>query len=393
MSRTPGTVFAILALLALASFSFFAFARGSRSKPARVEPVGPFEILTHEIRYTTGWNEGRLRRATTEVYSINYKGRPFTFVGKAGLFTDEEAEYERMNAVITFPSPVPALVVNVGDPNNRSFYYLVREIDGKPVAQLSGESSGEVAADFLDAVPGAVPTERQLAVHRAHREGGRFLLLGSYTVLDTSTLEARSAQPSSFVSPAPNTLPITMSPDRNSFVRAGFGDQELRLAVYDFVDGNTYSLSIDRESMRYSVVEEIDAAWIDHHFEWKRAEGEHDRLQRREGFVPLPHKGRLTTDPYDWYREYRIQPVKAEAQGIIVAFLTEEMGGELLPRRQYSSSDEVRIDGRMVSVMFSDDHVGIWMERGSDTSLVETIGRRIDEELTSGRWGELFVSE
>src|SRR5262245_8996616 len=102
------------------------------------EALGPFELVTHTHRYLTGYNEGELRLATTESYSLRHAGKPFTFVGRAGMDGETTATYTRVNALVTFPSPEPVVVVNVGDPNNTSFYYLVRERGGDAVAEYLG---------------------------------------------------------------------------------------------------------------------------------------------------------------------------------------------------------------------------------------------------------------
>lgn len=380
--------FSIIALVALLSVAMLAYARPFGKKPSRVEPVGSFEILTYETGVTRGWNEGRLRRDVTETYAIRHRGKPYRFVGKAGLFRDEEREYDEMNSVITFPSPEPVIVVNVGDPNNRSFFYLLREVDGRATATLLGETSGNISADWLDPAPGTAPSERELALHRAHREGGRLLLLGNFTVLDTETLASWQVTPT--MSPALHRPPLALSPDRRSFVRAS-ADQVFALLVYDFIGGEAYSLPIDRSVMRYNVREEVDAVWVAHHFEWKRNEAGHDRLVRRESFEPLPRKGTLKVDPSDGYRSYRIQPVSSEMQEVVVSYLEQTMNGARQPRGQYSTSDQVLVGGRMINVMHSGDYVGLWMDRGSDSTFVEEIARAIDKELAAGRWSEHFT--
>jgi hypothetical protein len=41
--------------------------------------------------------------------------------------------------------------------------------------------------------------------------------------------------------------------------------------------------------------------------------------------------------------------------------------------------------------MNSDDYVGIWMDRGVDSKLVEEIGKKFDEALKTGRYDGLFT--
>jgi hypothetical protein len=301
------------------------------------------------------------------------------------MFGDQTVRYERVNSAITFPTAEPAFVVNVGDPNNSSFYYLLRERDGKAEATYLGDSHGGVSADWLDAPAGA--PYRNLTLHRGRLEGGRLLLLGEYCVLDTETLESYRFEQHRGASLSQFKLPLALSPDRRSFVRLAYDDENAEtLVVFDFVDGRSYTLPIDRSLMRFGTPEEIDAVWLDHYFEWTS-----DGLATRKNVAPLPYRGRLTVDPNDGYREYRVQPVAPEMAERMVAFLRRDFGAELLPREQYQSSDTLRIGDRKVHVFSSDTHVGVFMDRGTDSTLVEEIARRFDVALRTGDYDELFL--
>ena len=122
----------------------------AQTTPDTFESVGNFEIVTHTIHFKTGWNEGRIRNATTEAYSLRFRGEPLTIEGKAGMWGDKTMVYDRVDAVITFAASEPAIIVNVGDPNNSSFYYLVRDRDDRPLVEYLGDSSGGVSAGWLD---------------------------------------------------------------------------------------------------------------------------------------------------------------------------------------------------------------------------------------------------
>jgi hypothetical protein len=360
--------------------------------PDRVEPVGPFAVVTHTTSYLAGWNEGQLRRATTEHYALRYRDRPFAFEGKAGLFRDTTQRYTTVNAVITFPAAEPVLLVNVGDPNNRSFFYLVREVGGAARAELVGEGAGGVAVDWLTPVPNDSGA-RQIAVHRKRLlPGGRWLLVGDGAVLDTRTLAAHAITAPPGVSLNTFARPIAISPDERSVVRFGYlGDDAPAFAVTDFTIDSSYALPIDRATMRYGEWEELDAAWLDHHFSWQRTAGGHDRLARRPAFAPLPYRGRLSVDQSDGYREYQLLPVKPAMREQLAAFLVAEMQGERFPADANAIADSVRVQGRTVHVLFADEHVGVFMARGSDTRLVAEIARRFDAALRGGAYDRYFL--
>ncbi len=273
MPLTIGLI--VLAVVVLAVGALWLRWRANRI-PDRIETFGPFEVVTHTSRYMTGWNTGSLGTATSEHYSLRFHGQAFAFDGKAGLFGDETKHYEAFNAIITFPSPEPAVVVNVGDPNNSSFFYLVREEGGEPVARYVGDSTGGVSAGWLDPPADDVPREKSKVLHRGHFEGGRWLLLGELAVLDTASLKTHALQPAEDFSVNDFKPAIAMSPTSAtgaSFARFGYSIHAApgkpMLAVFEIEDGTSYTLPIDRGRMRYNEWVEIDAAWLDHHFEWK----------------------------------------------------------------------------------------------------------------------------
>src|SRR5215207_3591162 len=101
MKRSLAVLLAV-ALVAIASAGVFLYRRFGPI-PDRAQALGPFEIVTHFTRYTYGWNEGRLRRGVTEHYSLRWRGEPFAFDGRGGMFGDTTVRYRAVNAVITFP--------------------------------------------------------------------------------------------------------------------------------------------------------------------------------------------------------------------------------------------------------------------------------------------------
>jgi hypothetical protein len=376
-----------------------AWLRWFRPIPDSAQGLGPFEIVTHYTRYTYGWNEGQLRRGVTEHYSLRWRGKPFTFQGPGGMFGDSTEEYGAVNAIVTFPSPEPAAVVNAGDPNNSSHYFLVREVGGRARAEYLGPSSGNVSADWLDP-PADSAGQRDLAVHRKHLEGGRWLLLGEQTVLDTRTLKWYRVEHHPNAYPHPSRAAIAMSPDGHSFARlaSGASPQNAPLVlVHDFTAGASYALPVERGTMRYVDLEEIDAAWLAHHFEWKAAEGGRQRLEPRAGAEPLPFHGRLTADPYDGARSYHLAPVKAEMRDTLAAFIAREMGAERV-RSPYPETETVKIGESEIHVMWhgadipgEDSYASVSMNLGADTAPVAEIARRFDAALRTGRYDALFV--
>jgi hypothetical protein len=184
-----------------------------------------------------------------------------------------------------------------------------------------------------------------------------------------------------------------MSPDGGSFVRYGCAMDSSNapmLAVFEVEGGAAYTLPIDAARMRFNDWAEIDAAWLDHHFEWRKAEDGRLRLSKRESFKPLPYHGSFRHDPLDGYREYNLQPVKPEMRDRVIAFLESEYGAKILPREPNSPSDSFMIGQDKVNVMLYKDSVGIWKDRGTDSRLVEDIAKRFDRVLATGELDGLF---
>ncbi|MBX3015108.1 MAG: hypothetical protein KF832_26555 [Caldilineaceae bacterium] len=373
--------------------------------PPQVETVGNFELLTYR---SENWGN---------YYQLRYQGELFTFPGRAGIFGDDAATYQTFNAVITFTQPVsntgPVFVVNVGDPNNSSFFYLVREVAGQAAARYLGPASGNVAADWLDVPPMDPTATRDLTLRRGQLEGGRWLLLGDNCVLDVQTLTAYPFETYPLHDGADASLnqfklPLGLSPDQQSLVR--LGSREIRdaetgdfrgwaavLMVYNFVDGTSYTLPIDRARMRYAAVELIDAAWLDHHFTWQPTAGAPDRLVQRPNFSRLPYTGRLTGTADS--REYRIVPVKAELLDQMVSFLEENFAATQLEVSRYDTSTYIdfQIGEEKITVSYADDsysepQLSLWAAEGSD-QLIATIGQRFDEVLRTGVYDEFFLGD
>jgi hypothetical protein len=363
------------------------------SNPDRAETVGSFEIVTHSRRNKSG--EG-----TTEHFSVRWKGEELTFTGTQGMFGHGPRTYRAANAVVTFPTPQPAFVVNVGDPLTGTFFFLVREVGGRAKAEPLGPDE-LIFADWIDPPRGDTVTVREYPMRRTHLAGGTLLLLGRWIVLDTRTLRSYGLRPHGGAQPISVVPPGTLSPDRRSFARPASGpDRAPLLLVHTYAAGVSYTLPIDRRVMRFTDLGEIDRGWLDHHFQWRSVDGGPERLVPREGVAPLPyHVRRYLKDDTP---SFEILPVKPEMKDTLIAFLQREMDAVVLfrdePRAPGERSDaSLRIEEEVVFVRFlspwsagGDPRVVVLAQTGAAPDLVTRIADRFDAELRTGRHDALF---
>jgi hypothetical protein len=113
----------------------------------------------------------------------------------------------------------------------------------------------------------------------------------------------------------------------------------------------------------------------------------------RPTFTPIAWRGTLTDD-YTGYREYRVAPATAALRPALIDFLVSEFQAERVPAEPDAFSHEVLIKGATVHISYAERerHVGVWMDRGTDSQLVATIAERFDAALATGRYDHLFGS-
>ena len=365
--------------------------------PDRTETVGTFEIVTHSTRVAEGTGEDSVR----EHFSVRWRGEEFAFVGAAGLSGARGRTYRTVNAIITFPTPRPAFVVNVGDPATGSFFFLVREVGGQAKAEPLGSGSEAIHADWIDPPPGDTGTAREYPMRRQHMAGGTLLLLGYWTVLDTRTLRSYGLRPHGGAKPVSFMLPSFLSPDRRSFARPALGpEQEALLLVHDYAAGVSYTLPLDRRTMRFSDLGQIDRAWVDHYFQWRGVDGGPERLVPREGVAPLPYRVLRSPGDEDEGPSFMVIPVKAEMKDTMIAFLQREMDAipmDTVPAEPgWSPPTPLRLGEVTVYVKYLPEATGgnprlaVSAHAAHPTRIAEEIADRFDAELKTGRHDALF---
>ena len=370
---------------------------------ARTERIGPFEVRSHVRSYTTGWNEGRLRRRKTTHYSVHFRGQMISFEGPLNNYSGETVVYgKRVNAVLSFAVQPQTLVINVGDGNNSSYYYLLREVDDRVQVELLTEDRRGVTWAVLDAPRRA--GKREFVVRRQHYQSGSLLQLEDETVLDLQGLnvhrftEARDPGVNHFAEP------LGAAPDRRSALHISFAERgRYQLLITDFVADQLQRVEIDRARMRFLHWHQIDQAWVDHHYQWLPDQLGRLRLQARADFTPLPYRGQLRRGVMD-YPGYELLPVRPSIHPVLLEFLAERFRAESMPfdkeaenralsEPEAATERNLRIGDEVINLRFSGYSVAtltLRSEHASGDALIPQLAQAIDAELASGRWDRHF---
>ena len=384
-----------VALLIVAAVVAFYFSRGAQARTLRIaettESFGPFELVTR----------GNALAGTD--YALHYRGVPFEFVGKSGMFGDKTARYKTFNAVFTFASGTPAILVNVGDPNNDSFFYLLRDIDGKAEAQFVGEANGVVTANWIDPPAANISNVWDARAHRGRLSGGRWLLVGKFTAIDTQNFRVYPlARVRTAEDPSPNEwMPvIAMSPDQLSFVRYGsvqrIVDNRIQnedvMIVNELTTERWYMVPIRRSIERYNnYIDDVNAAWLNYYFTWRTEPGKPARMIARTDVKPRAYIGHRPYKPSDpSYPVYRLTSVSTTMRGVFLEYLERVEGGKRRPDSP-GGSTSVTIAGATVYLTPQYDWLDLWIEGDKKTSLIYDIGDRFDALLATGAYDKFFL--
>ncbi|MBD8527902.1 hypothetical protein [Pseudomarimonas arenosa] len=369
------------------------------------EQLGPFKLLARKTGYISGWNEGRLQRREAVSYELYHGGKKLRFSADESGVTRELGSL--LNRVLSFSTPTPALVVNVGDPNNTSYYYLVSESNGLLETRLLTRiSGGDLTIAALDRPVENLSREQMGYTARLHFSRAQLFALGAYSVFDARSLRNfelnRIEHDEIYRYPI---LPLGAAPDRLSMVRLAVDPrQRFYLEEIDLLNTTVRHHAIDRLQMRFANPLQVDAAWFDHHFTWRPADSDRFRLSVRTGFLPLPYRAELSLgDPerpsYSW------APVRPEFYLRLIDHLEREFKAQPQPfdvTKQQAALDgqdyfsrDWRVGDRRTSLSIGDSqgrYVALSAPFGAPVSpqTLAEIAASIDQRLASGDWDALF---
>lgn len=366
------------------------------SQPLRTEAFGPFEVTTiaHSLGQVTYSGQPSTWTADAE-FRIRHRGQPVV-ISHAADAGSAVTQVERATAVAAVRGPTPALMVQVEGERGAGSCYLVVSTASALRIERVGTCGPTLQLSPLTNDAAALAQTRQLPEGRFDRTTfarARHYLLASH-VLDAETLALRPYDPAGQSQLIDRLPPVGIAPDAQSFVRVEWNEQtteRIVLSVTRLDGGPRYRLPIDPARMRYFVVDHVDPAWLQHHFEWVSEPGAPDRLVERPTFSPMPYRGTLATSSD--YREYRIGPALAGLRPAVIDWMVAEFKAERVTNDESAFAQEVKIGETVINLSFSpegESHVGIWMDRGPDTRLVAEIASRLDAALATYRFDQFL---
>jgi len=356
------------------------------ARPSRVQQVGPFtvESMVQGLYRVAGADAP----AAIANFRLQHRGAPIPGLDSVG-------------AVALLAGEPTALLVRQGAQDDTAPCVMVIDDAAEPRVVPAGECTGHIAGALLPADPERWEAWRKADAPRGWLDRVTFSQPGLYRtdggVLDTRTRRfievARPDEPLAI-----NGLPpIGLSPDEASYVwiASGADGDEPVLAVTNWREKQTEVVAIDRARMRYHDVQQLDPAWLLHHFRWDQA-GATWRLVPRTDFVPLPYRGQREIDREGRVSSYYLKPGGTPLRNAMIEALVRELGGTRLPDEldgyhQVVQFPEGRVKGAVVS---SGGFVSIGMDFGSvDSSLMARVADTLDRILASGRYDSLFTTD
>lgn len=374
---------------------------------------GPFEIEAGVRRVSTGTfpNQGGNPFRSREVseFQLRWKGQ-LVAVGSQTRF---------WHVLRLSGAPRPALLlVTTG------FVLVSEDPSGRLQLQpVRAESASLAELQWLDERNGQPGPSRSFGLEAVRDlqagtqlQGGRWLRLGSRSILDVATLAVHAVDPWVPIVPG---QPITslsregdvaraFSPGRTHYVLAAAGPDYGRpgqphaygLLVVDIASGVASEIRFARERMRFAEPADIDAAWIGHHFRWQRGPGGGDRLEPRAQFAPWPWRARLwESRPGEW--QLTVPRIDGRFVGPVLALLRALPGVQLVAPPPGGDGFDATIDGCMLrgrafgrdSPLADDQRLSVWpgdSRPGATTdprceAALRRLAAAIDAELASGR--------
>lgn len=354
-----------------------------RSEPLREMQAGPFAIATVASGFYQ--RSGSDRLAAFSTFLVRHGGQPIEGLTEIG-------------AVAVVPEPRPALLVQGDEGARGGVCVLLSDDGGRLVRTAVGPCVAPLVVHPVTSDPGRFAAARALGAAPGWVDRATFATPGLYQVgqaiVDTRRLSASAFELPPEVPLASGRPPLGLSPDERSIAWLGETEAGLVIGVVEWAANRRYMLSMDRSRMRYAKPEDVDPAWVAHHFEWKRDAAGVDQLVERAGFVPLPYRGTLTLGAKGAYQLYWLEPGGEPLGAAIVGAMVSELGGERLPDELDGYRQRVRVGDHVFAVTngTSPGYVSVTMDQKTgDPDAMRSVAARLDALIATGKYDALFV--
>jgi hypothetical protein len=361
----------------------------------RIDRYGEIEVLTHS-RSARSANY----IADDESWSLRWRGEPLLIDSFGGMWLDQPIRTGAINTVFVIGAGAsPDLVVNVGDPNNASVFHLLHQEGGRLSAPLLCRSLG--ADNAVRVLDGKAAGHVFEGPNYASLPDAGHILLGSACVYETAARRALAIprKPDDVYFPH-GSGGMVISPDGHAMARIGIlsGSNTPVMLIADLGGAGWTRLPVDPARMRYTDLHAIDAAWIAHHFEWRRGADGRDHLIERAGFEPLPPRGHFLENA----AQYDVPLAVAPQHEDLGEFLARRFHGRRLPPEPGASDGVLRYEVEQEVVLVTGAGFFIAMTARTyrpgqpgdpqrQKALIRRIGEAFDAELAQGRHATLFV--
>ncbi len=367
-------------------------------QPIRTEKFGDFEVSSAIgwISEVTWADRPRTWSAHTD-FSVRYRGQPVS-LEVPGEDSTTTVKVDTVPAVALIPGPQPALLLRAKGRQDGQIWLVTPQGDSLRKEYLADGSSWSTlppitndTAVFRKAAHSMSPEGR---VDRTSFETPGLYLFDK-AILDTRDRTIRRTDFPVIWNVVDRIPPLALSPDQKSYVRVAHDPDSSSvevLEVFNLSNNQRYRLPIDRHKLRYGTIDDLDPAFVTRYFKWEKGSDGSEQLVARSDVKPLPYRGRLSfSEPS--YREYRVYLARESLRTAMIDWLVAEFKGERVPVEEDRYSQRVTIDGKTIYLSWSEDdeHVGVWMDRGSDTALILTIAERFDKALATGQFDQHFV--
>lgn len=336
-------------------------------------------------------------------YNVRLNGQPIkrearplaaSVTSGGAAATTSPVSFNEINSIAVVGSATPALLAELDGRYGAGGFGLIREQNGQAIVEYAGAGMVRVFTHRLDVSPtGGSPT---VTTFRAL--DGAFdtvalaapaLYVFPESVLDTRTLAIHAIPRESYDNDLKYLAPVSLSPDASKLARLGGDAGRPVLRKIAIVTGATRDVGLTNAPIPDGNWTSANRDWFDHYFEWKGNSPEGLRIVQRANVTAMLRRGLLTQEP--GYRQYDLSPVDSGMQEVVEQFLIDELHATRKPPSPNDFSSTLMVDGQAVHVYFTDNKVGVFMDRNTNTLPVATIARKFDEALATRRHDSHFL--